>query len=77
MAMKSLQRCRANSGSTCCIKKITDAVDESGFEKIVNAKSSREAWQILEKVYKGDNHVKQVRLQTLKDEFESLRLESR
>ncbi|XP_052723895.1 uncharacterized protein LOC128193810 [Vigna angularis] len=53
------------------------AVDESGFEKIVNAKSSKEAWQILEKVYKGDNRVKQVRLQTLRSEFESLRMEEK
>ncbi|XP_017410482.2 uncharacterized protein LOC108322762 [Vigna angularis] len=53
------------------------AVDESGFEKIVNAKSTKEAWQILEKVYKGDNRVKQIRLQTLRGEFESLRMEEK
>jgi len=31
------------------------AVDESGFEKIASAKSSKEAWGILEKAYKGDD----------------------
>ena len=39
------------------------AVDESEFEKISNAISSKEAWDILEKANKGDERVKQVRLQ--------------
>ena len=51
------------------------AVDKSGFEKIANAMSSKEAWDILEKAYKGDNRVKQVRLQTLKGELERIRME--
>jgi len=37
-------------------------VDESDFEKIASAKSSKEACDILEKAYKGDDRVKQVRL---------------
>jgi len=32
-------------------------VDESGFEKITNDMSSKEAWDILEKTHKGDNRV--------------------
>nr|KYP35824.1 40S ribosomal protein S5 [Cajanus cajan] len=48
------------------------AVDESGFEKIANAKSSKEAWDILEKAKKGDERVKQVRLQTLRGELENM-----
>jgi len=50
------------------------AIDESGFEKIANAMFSKEAWDILEKAYKGDNRVKQVRLQTLKGELERMRM---
>ena len=49
-------------------------VDESSFEKILNAKSSKEALDILEKAYKGDNRVKQVMLQTLRGELESMRM---
>ncbi|MFQ6636889.1 hypothetical protein Gotur_013140, partial [Gossypium turneri] len=35
------------------------AVDESGFEKITSATTSKEAWDILAKVYKGADRVKQ------------------
>ncbi|KAJ1436780.1 Zinc finger, CCHC-type [Sesbania bispinosa] len=50
------------------------AVDESGFEKIANAKSSKVAWDTLEKANKGDKRVKQVRLQTLRGELENMRM---
>jgi len=50
------------------------AVDEYGFEKIANVMSSKEAWDILEKTYKGDNRVKQVRHQTLRGELERIRM---
>jgi len=36
--------------------------------------SSKEAWDILEKAYKRDNRVKQVRLETLKGELERMRM---
>ena len=35
-------------------------------------KTSKEAWVILQKLYKGDECVKQMKLQTLRGEFESL-----
>jgi hypothetical protein len=50
------------------------AVDESGFEKIAGATTSKEAWDILEKVFKGADRVKQVRLQTLRGELESMKM---
>jgi gag-polypeptide of LTR copia-type len=50
------------------------AVDESGFEKIVGATTSKEAWDILEKVFKGADRVNQVRLQTLRGELESMKM---
>ncbi|KAJ3701279.1 hypothetical protein LUZ61_004984 [Rhynchospora tenuis] len=53
---------------------IYQAVDESGFEKIASATSSHEAWNTLEKAYKGADRVKQVRLQTLRGEFEALKM---
>ncbi|GJU66864.1 retrovirus-related pol polyprotein from transposon TNT 1-94 [Tanacetum coccineum] len=39
------------------------SVDESGFEKITGATTEKEAWKTLEKVYKGAERVKKVRLQ--------------
>lgn len=49
-------------------------VDGCNFEKIVSRKSSKEVWDILEKTYKGDDRVKQVQLQTLKGELESMKM---
>ena len=53
------------------------AVDESGFEKITRATTSKEAWDTLEKVFKETDRVKQVRLQTLRGELESMKMESK
>ena len=50
------------------------AVDESGFEKIARATTSKEAWDTLEKVFKGTDRVKQVHLQTLRGELESMKM---
>ena len=48
------------------------AVEESGFEKITRA--SKEAWDTLEKVFKGTDRVKQVCLQTLRGKLESMKM---
>lgn len=53
------------------------AIDESGFEKITKVTSSKEVWVILEVVYRGDNYVRKVWLQTLKGEFENLKMEDK
>lgn len=50
------------------------AIDESGFEKIAGSTTSKEAWDILEKVFKGADRVKQVRLQTLRGELEAMKM---
>jgi gag-polypeptide of LTR copia-type len=47
---------------------------ESGFEKIAGATTSKEAWDILQKMFKGADQVKQVRLQTLHGELESMKM---
>ena len=41
-------------------------MDESTFEKIAKVESSKEAWEILGIFFKGVDHVKRVRLQTLR-----------
>ena len=50
------------------------AVDESDFEKIARATTSKETWNTLEKVFKGTDRVKQVRLQTLRSKLESMKM---
>ena len=50
------------------------AVDESSFEKIARATTLKEAWDTIEKVFKGIDRVKQVRLQTLRGELESMKM---
>ena len=45
------------------------AVEEPIFLKISLAETSHEAWYIFQKTYKGDDRVKQFRLQTLSGEF--------
>jgi hypothetical protein len=49
-------------------------VDEVGFEKVAGATTSKEAWRILQTTYKIVERVKQIRLQTLRCEFEMLRM---
>jgi gag-polypeptide of LTR copia-type len=48
-------------------------VDESGFEKITVAATSKEAWDTLQKVFKGADRVQQVWLQTLRGELEAMK----
>ncbi|XP_014521850.1 uncharacterized protein LOC106778406 [Vigna radiata var. radiata] len=54
-----------------------NAVDELGFEKIANAKSTKEAWEILEVAYKGDIRLRQVRVQALRREFEHMEMDDK
>nr|GEZ31918.1 reverse transcriptase [Tanacetum cinerariifolium] len=49
-------------------------VDELSFEKIASASTTKEAWDKLEKAYKGDDPVRKVRLQTLRGELEVVKM---
>ncbi|XP_019450632.1 PREDICTED: uncharacterized protein LOC109352903 [Lupinus angustifolius] len=53
---------------------IHHCVDESNFEKISNAKTTKEAWDSLEKCYAGAEKVKKVKFQTLRREYELLQM---
>nr|GEV96962.1 retrovirus-related Pol polyprotein from transposon TNT 1-94 [Tanacetum cinerariifolium] len=50
------------------------SIDESGFEKIASATIAKEAWDFLEKVYKGADRVKRVTLKTLHCELEAIKM---
>ena len=49
-------------------------VDEVIFERISTVTSAKEAWDTLHSSYKGDDKVKMVRLQTLRSEFDTLKM---
>ncbi|XP_017613524.1 uncharacterized protein LOC108458629 [Gossypium arboreum] len=53
---------------------IFQGVDESTFEKISDVKTSNEAWGSLQKSLQGAEKAKKVRLQTLRAEFETLKM---
>ncbi|CAA0833857.1 Unknown protein [Striga hermonthica] len=53
---------------------IHQSLNEKMFEKVVAATTSYQAWEILQASFKGVDKVKKVRLQTLRGEFESLRM---
>lgn len=53
---------------------IYQSVDDPIFERISGSKSSKEAWDALHNTYRGQDRVKVVRLQTLRCEFDGLRM---
>ncbi|XP_022031445.1 uncharacterized protein LOC110932416 [Helianthus annuus] len=53
---------------------IFQSVIDTVFERISLARSAKEAWTILHKSYKGENRVKTVKLQSLRYEFDTLKM---
>ena len=68
----SLRDSRKRDKKALCL--IHQGLDEDTFEKVVEARSAKEAWEKLRTSYKGADQVKKVRLQTLRGEFEALQM---
>ena len=49
-------------------------LDDVMLPKITGASNSKEAWDILQQAYHGNDKVKTVRLQTLRTQFETLKM---
>ncbi|XP_012852387.1 PREDICTED: uncharacterized protein LOC105971998 [Erythranthe guttata] len=49
-------------------------VDDSNFEKISQATTAKQAWDILNDAFKGIDKVKKVQIQSLRGEFKSLKM---
>lgn len=49
-------------------------MDESIFLKVADATTAKQAWEILKNSLQGVDKVKRVQLQTLRGEFEALRM---
>ena len=50
------------------------AMDKSIFPRIASCTIAKDAWKALKDGYQGSNKVKQVRIQTLKRDFENLKM---
>jgi hypothetical protein len=68
----SLRDSRKRDKKALCL--IYQGIDEDTFEMVSGAKTAKEAWEKLRTSYKGADQVKKVRLQTLRGEFEALRM---
>ena len=53
---------------------LQSCIEESIFPRISGATSAHQAWNLLASAYKGTYRVKMVRLQTLRLQFESLKM---
>ncbi|XP_004491926.1 uncharacterized protein [Cicer arietinum] len=53
---------------------IHQCLDDSMFEKVADATNSKEAWKILEKSLQGIDKVKKIKLQSLRGDFEALKM---
>ena len=53
---------------------LQSCIEESIFLRISGATSAHQAWNLLASAYKGTDRVKIVRLQTLRLQFESLKM---
>ncbi|XP_074373923.1 uncharacterized protein LOC141714294 [Apium graveolens] len=53
---------------------IHQCLDDSMLQKVASATTSKNVWDILNSSFSGDVKVKRVRLQTLRGEFEALRM---
>lgn len=55
---------------------IHQSVDNAHFQKIASAKTAKQTWDSLVKCYDGGDKLKEVKLQTLRRQFELLQTES-
>jgi len=53
---------------------ILNSLDDAIFPKITAAKTAKSIWDILKAAYQGNDKVKMVRLQTLRTQFETLKM---
>ncbi|TXG67555.1 hypothetical protein EZV62_008830 [Acer yangbiense] len=56
------------------LSKIQNGVSATIFPRIMRATTSKQAWEILEREFQGDNKAKVIKLQTFRREFENLKM---
>ncbi|GKD40252.1 hypothetical protein Tco_1260459 [Tanacetum coccineum] len=68
-----LQKARKKDQSALTI--IYQCLDGAMFEKVANATTSKEAWEIIQNAFKEIDKVKRVRLQSFREEFRKIQME--
>ncbi|XP_021755931.1 uncharacterized protein LOC110721111 [Chenopodium quinoa] len=53
---------------------IQNAVKDTIFPRIMRANTAKEAWEILQQEFQGDSKVRSIKLQSLRRDFENLRI---
>ena len=53
---------------------LLNGLSETIFTKVAHCKSSKEIWEKLQNIYKGDSKVKATKLQTYRGQFEQLKM---
>lgn len=53
---------------------IQNALSEPIFPRIIRADTAKEAWEILQQEFQGDSKVRSIKLQSLRGEFENLKM---
>ncbi|TXG54509.1 hypothetical protein EZV62_019765 [Acer yangbiense] len=56
------------------LSKIQNGVTATIFPRIMRATTAKQAWEILEREFQGDNKAKVIKLQTFRREFENLKM---
>lgn len=59
---------------TAALQIIQHVVADVIFDKILSATTAKQAWELLEHSYQGNEKVKMVKLQSLRREFENLKM---
>ena len=69
---KAMKECR--SKNSLALSHLQAALDRSIFPRIGGCKTAKEAWAVLKAGFQGSDQVKEVKLQTLRTEFENVRM---
>lgn len=54
--------------------KLYQGLDDANFKEVAEATTSKQAWEILASIFKGDERVRRIGVQTFQSKFEALHM---